>query len=617
MLANKLAGSGAASKQYIEELFSAYTYTGNGSTQTITNGIDLATYGGAVHIKYRDGVSAQSYHTTAVGITQQLVLNGTGGASGVLPNYVTAATSSGFSLGDALNGAGLRYGSWTYRNAPKFYTHSTKSHTNGVASTVDLSTLGTVGMVRVKRTDGVGNWVVWHRSLSAGFLLYGNLTQAATGDSTYSMSGTTLTIAAEVVTGTYLVEAWAHDTSADGLIQCGSFTTDGSGNATVTLGIEPQAVEIKRIDSTGSWYLLDTMRGWSQSADNYLLENSSGAEASADIGHPTATGFQILNSIGASATFVYRAIRRGPMKPPTSGTQVYQGVTSSGASGTVLPVGFPADMCIAAGRGAIEKGVVDRLRGYGTSATVGPMNWLRTHSTDAEYNPASYSVLYDVGMDSAKIGAYMATYSVMYYFFRRYPGVFDQVCYTGTGTTNYVKHNLGVAPELMIVKNRSATADWFTVVGAYRGFLNKTDAMTNDGWPHNAVDLGGFGNSPATNAAGNNYVAYLFATLAGISKVGSYTGNGTSRAIDCGFATGARFVMIKRTDVAGHWWVWDTVRGIVAGNDPYLALSSTNAENWVGAGDEIDPTSAGFIVNNTANTQVNLSGATYIYLALA
>jgi hypothetical protein len=61
---------------------------------------------------------------------------------------------------------------------------------------------------------------------------------------------------------------------------------------------------------------------------------------------------------------------------------------------------------------------------------------------------------------------------------------------------------------------------------------------------------------------------------AGVSKVGSYTGTGTTLSIDCGFTAGARFILIKRTDSTGDWYVWDTARGIIAGNDPYLLLNS-------------------------------------------
>jgi len=111
----------------------------------------------------------------------------------------------------------------------------------------------------------------------------------------------------------------------------------------------------------------------------------------------------------------------------------------------------------------------------------------------------------------------------------------------------------------------------------------------------------------------DTYIAYLFATVAGVSKVGSYTGNGTSQTIDCGFSTGARFVLIKRTDSTGDWHVYDSERGIVAGNDPRLELNTTDAEDT--GSDDIDPVSSGFSV--TSNADVNTNTAEYIFLAIA
>jgi hypothetical protein len=100
-----------------------------------------------------------------------------------------------------------------------------------------------------------------------------------------------------------------------------------------------------------------------------------------------------------------------------------------------------------------------------------------------------------------------------------------------------------------------------------------------------------------------------------VSKVGSYTGNGTSQTIDCGFTSGARFILIKRTDSTGDWYVWDSARGIVAGNDPHLSLNTTAAE--VTTDDSVDAESSGFIVNQDAGTNVNVDTASYIFLAIA
>ena len=73
--------------------------------------------------------------------------------------------------------------------------------------------------------------------------------------------------------------------------------------------------------------------------------------------------------------------------------------------------------------------------------------------------------------------------------------------------------------------------------------------------------------------------------------------------------------MIKRTDSTGDWYVWDSARGIVAGNDSHLSLNTTAAE--VTTDDSVDTDNTGFIVNQLAATNINVSSATYIYLAIA
>jgi hypothetical protein len=122
-----------------------------------------------------------------------------------------------------------------------------------------------------------------------------------------------------------------------------------------------------------------------------------------------------------------------------------------------------------------------------------------------------------------------------------------------------------------------------------------------------------------TNQSSGDYIAYLFASLDGISKVGSYTGTGgTDQTIDCGFTTGARFVMIKRADGTGGWYFWDTARGIVAGDDARLDLNTTDEQNE--NVDEIDPHASGFIVKDASggqSAQINGNNDSYIFYAIA
>jgi len=215
--------------------------------------------------------------------------------------------------------------------------------------------------------------------------------------------------------------------------------------------------------------------------------------------------------------------------------------------------------------------------------------------------------------------------SAVYYFvFWKWQTVcfFGVVCYTGTGANRTVSHNLGVVPELMIVKGRFTSA-WPVYSSALANteylVLNTTAAKATGATRWNSTtptsSVFSLGTSSEVNANTYTYVAYLFATVAGVSKVGSYTGTGTTKQIDCGFTGGARFVMIKRTDSTGDWYVWDSARGIVSGNDPYLLLNSTAAE--VTNTDYVDTYSAGFEISSTAPAALNANGGSYIFLAIA
>jgi hypothetical protein len=174
----------------------------------------------------------------------------------------------------------------------------------------------------------------------------------------------------------------------------------------------------------------------------------------------------------------------------------------------------------------------------------------------------------------------------------------------------------------MIIKNRSTASNWIV----YTEALGNTKALEftasgpttsvvfyNNTSPTSSVFTVGLATS--VNGSGSNLVAYLFATLAGVSKVGSYTGTAAAQTINCGFTGGARFVLIKRTDDTGDWYVWDTARGIISGNDPYLLLNSTAAE--VTSTDYIDPASSGFEISSTAPAAINANGGSFIFMAIA
>jgi hypothetical protein len=618
---------------YIEEVFSTWLYTGNGSTQTITNGIDLSGKGGLVWTKARPAPIGHGLVDTARGGTKLLQSNTTA-AEDTFSGYITSFNANGYTLGASgvLNDT-YNMVSWTFRKQPKFFDVVTFTGT-GVARTVSHNLGSTPGFIVVKKTSGLSNWLVWHRSVPS------NNGQLNTTDPInfaayiYSPDATTFSVFGDANDSgaTYVAYLFAHNaggfglTGTDNVISCGSFTTNGSGQATVNLGYEPQWLMVKTTAVTGSWFVVDNMRGMPVgSAAASLYPNLSNAESLGNTYSPSATGFNYAGTF--SEPFIYIAIRRGPMKVPTTGTSVFspQIATSSGGASNTVTTNFPVDLAVSQNRTGYFAEWFDRLRGGSQSTYVR----LRSASTAAEATGAG-----GLGFDNNT--GYVDNYNwqnvgggpYVYWNFRRAPSFFDEVCYTGTGAGSgsfAITHNLGAVPELIIFRQRNGTSNWqaatnFTSTNWRSMFLNLTNAgasqttyATND-W---------FAAQPTATAftvgfpyySTGNYVAYLFATCPGVSKVGSFTGTGATQVIDCGFTGGARFVLIKATSTTGDWYVWDSARGIVAGNDPYLEFNTTDAE--VTTTDWVDTAATGFELSNAGGNLANSNGVSYIFLAIA
>ena len=651
--------------KYIEDVFSTYLYTGNSSTQTITNGIDLAGKGGLVWAKARSGTYSTTtgpvLFDTARGVGNAIFSNYTG-AQGNYSNTLTAFNASGFSLGadavNTINGSSTQYASWTFRKQPKFFDVVTYTGTG--ANTTIAHNLGSVpGCIIVKRTDTTGDWQVYHNGLtSAAYSIQLNLTAAqasaptiwnsTTPTSTVFSLGTDATVNASG--GTYVAYLFAHNaggfglTGTDNVISCGSYTGNGiAAGPLVTLGYEPQYVMIKNASNAGNWLIQDVMRGMPVAGSTQtLFANLSNAEASAGVARvqPTATGFQIANTASSDLnttgdTYIYIAIRRGPMKVPTDGTKVFSPLArnTTGTNTVITTTLSTVDMVMYgdrsnfAGNNAL---VMDRLRGY--------KKFLQTRATGTEVTDSFAMTGFDVqkgyglGDDSTGVGTNYnpgTAYPLVNWQFGRAPGFFDEVCYPGTGAIGTKSHNLTVVPELMIIKDRSVGFDNWNVYSSTIGptgylLLNTTSAKITAGaagrWNNLAptstvINLGADTDVNGDFSSGYTYVAYLFASCPGVSKVGSYTGNGTTQTINCGFAGGARFVLIKRTDSTGDWYVYDTARGMTTLTDPYLLLNSTAAETaTLGS---VTTVTTGFAVNAAILAAINTNAATYIFLAIA
>ncbi len=629
---------GGGEGAYIEDVFSTYLYTGNGSTQTITNDIDLDGEGGLVWIKNRDQTDSHILTDTERGATEILSSNTTA-AEATDADTLTAFNSDGFALGDdvKVNTSTEDYVSWTFRKAPKFFDVVTYTGT-GSARTVSHNLGSVPGCIMVKRTDTTGDWQVYHRANTANpetdYLVLN--TTAATADSNTRWNdtqptdavfslGTEATVNASG--GTYVAYLFAHDAGgfgdngAENVISCGSAVF--SAGVAVNLGWEPQWLLVKNVSSTQDWYIIDNMRSWLANGNAYWLIPNGTTD---DSGGPTTNfGFDLtptgfVANTGSGITYIYIAIRRGPMKTPTSGTEVFQPVIYTGdgtATRTINTTITPDGAWFFHRSSASGWFWFDRLRGNSRH--------IPSQSTNAESSFPVTAWGFDI-----QNAVYLAS-SLDFingsgsnnglYAIRRAPGFFDEVCYTGTGSATTFNHNLGVVPELIIVKNRSQADAWQVYAGDATDYLvlntNAATADNVDRWNDTAPTASVFtiGTAVEVNTSTENYIAYLFASRAGVSKVGTYTGTGTTLAIDCGFSAGARFVMIKRTDSTGDWYVWDSARGIVAGDDPYQLFNSANVE--VTNTDYVDTSSAGFEITSTAPDAINADGGTFIFLAIA
>jgi len=202
---------------------------------------------------------------------------------------------------------------------------------------------------------------------------------------------------------------------------------------------------------------------------------------------------------------------------------------------------------------------------------------------------------------------------------------FSIMSYTGTGSNATVGHGLGVAPKMIIIKNRSQSNGWITghqnldATNPWNKYveLNSANAVgdLNTIWNDTAPTSSLFtvGTEAAVNNNGNNFIAYVFAEKQGYSKIGSYTGNGNADGTFCFTGFKPAFVMVKKSSSTGNWFVFDSNRNLFNVADITLSPDVSDAE-YTTEGD-IDILSNGFKIRSTGN--INGSGDTYIYMVFA
>jgi hypothetical protein len=203
---------------------------------------------------------------------------------------------------------------------------------------------------------------------------------------------------------------------------------------------------------------------------------------------------------------------------------------------------------------------------------------------------------------------------------------FSVVIYTGSGSNGTVTHGLGVAPKMIMVKNRTTAGGngiwrvYHTSLGGTKYInLNETTAATTGSTVWNNTDptssVFSVGTTGTVNDSGNNYVAYCWAEIAGFSKFTSYVGNGSTDGPFVFLGFRPKFVLMKNITTAGYaWQILDTSRNTYNVMNAQLFPNSSAAEDTTNV--LVDYLSNGFKLRNADGAQ-NLSSNTYIVAAFA
>lgn len=651
--ATGLRMSSAATKKYIDDVFSMYTYRGNasgtGTDHQIVNGIDNSTEGGMVWIKNRNqAVSSLLFDTVRTdGGQAEIKSDSQQAQQGPYTDYnIKTFNTDGYTLtgnGGNTNENNKIYMSWNFRKCEKFFDIVTYTGNGTGGRTVSHNLKSTPGVVLVKNLTDSQNWVMYHRSVgNTGALLLDD-TGAITTSTSYwndtSPTNAVFTVGTDnMMNGdgkSYVAYIFAHEEEVFGpdsdkkIISCGTYAGTGSPGVSVTTGFEPAWVMVKNMSTTASWYLMDTLRSMPVDDDDEVYQpNSNAADQNWGVNfiNPLADGFTVettgnteTNASGNNYAYIAIAAHSGALMNPdniTAGTQVFAPVTGNGWSAP--PEGSN-----------VTNFVVDYMFQKNTSSSSAP-GYAASRKSGRKYVRVDHSATATTSSDyqwDSNIGMGNA-FGNPSWLWRRHSG-FDIMSYNGDNTIRTSPHNLGGVPEFMIFKNMDAGHDWMcwhkdlnggVNAGQYFMVGNSTNAAGTSSDPFNSTAPTAthvtLGNGSQANGTGEQIIGMLFRSVSGISKVGSYTvtDDSVDKVVDVGFAP--RFVLIKCRNAAGtNWIITDTNRGSSDGNTPLYFLNSDAAQGYA---TQMYYSGNTFVIkHDTAGGQLFSGGNHYIYYAHA
>ena len=671
-------GGGAAEKKYVEDAFSVDRYLGNGvNERLIENNLDLAD-GGMTMVKCTSHHESWCMANSANNLILECDNTGVGTNTAKIHSLTNNGFKLG--TDGVSNQNAKEYVSFSFKKMKGFFDIQTWTgdNANGRQIAHDLGCVP--GCIWIKNLNsGAGeNWVVYHRgyaSNAANYALYLNQNGGAIGATSFwsdtAPTDTHFTVSGDGATnsvagGSYIAFLFGDGFAGGGdavtfgededqsIIKCGGYTGSSSNGYTqhIDLGWKPQFVLYKNVNDSENWRLNNYTSTFGQitpdGADSSFMQDSphialnepdqqtANARLNQTDNGQTTRGFSWYGESrndcnGNGKEYIYIAIRA----PVGLVSKEYKTEDAPKLQQTVNsqqdpcpPGSFITNFGKYGGTGGDFS--LQRNPNDGEHWAAGTRSWgnrmYRPDSTDGDLSVGNRE------WDSS-IGWYNTASTNDYsWVWRECRGV-DTVFWRGNCANKTILHNLGKAPEMMFIKNMKKT-DWNAVYhmggqgdgvapGECWGLLNSNASMQRGGgsnrWQDTAPTANHFtvGNEQAINGCNQNSMGVLFTSIDGISKVGYYTGDGSSNSshvINVGFQP--RLLIVKCASAAGSWWLYDSTRGFgLTGDTKPIALDSSGPQSTPGA--YVSPTSVGFTFKNGTTEYGNGNGDKYIYYAHA
>ena len=643
------------------EHFNTVLYSGNGSTQSITG---VGFQPDFVWIKERGPLAENHNLTDSSRGTNKIFNSNNSNAEVTSTSRITSFDSDGFTLGNnnETNDTGSTYIAWCW----KANGGTTSSNSDGdITTTVQVDTpakfsittfggQGSVGgptqsfghglgvipdFIYMKRREAAQHPAVFAK-LSGTWYYFDGTSSTGTGvdySSNITVTNSTVTLPSHAewyadTSNNYVYYLWSNQAEFS---QTGVYTGTGVSNA-VNTGFNPAFVMIKRQDSTGGWLMFSNKLNTSNPINNRLEANSDQAEqtgSSSKFLNFYSNGFTAEGSdseVNANGgTYMYFAFAADassttPTLADSYSTKLYTGTGVNPLNITGL--GFSPSLVWIKSRDVAREHIwCDSVRGPSREVsssdsaaeelrgvTVFGSDGFTLDAASLNYNGASENYV-SWNWKANSIASINTDGTIQSLVSANDAAGFSIVTYSGNSTAGAtVGHGLSSAPESVIIKClNTGSTNWINYYESLGNSDYLTLNLTNDvdtftNWFYSNASTftlnQTFGNA---NTSGRTYVAYCFKSTSGFSKIGSYTGTGSSNAIT-GLGFSPNFVMIKCSTQNENWAIFDTSR-----TGQVLYANATDADSSFSP---FSFDSDGFTVPATSG-MTNGSGQNYIYMA--